>query len=98
MVTDEKKVARKGKGGKVRERRRSTRVETMTAGRVGEMAVQVFDVSLDGVGFRTESRPEVGAEHPILIGNGPMYLEGRVRVMNVRVRRDGTFDVGGVFV
>ena len=82
----------------LRERRRGSRLPTMTAGRVGGVGVQVVDVSLSGVGFRSSERFEKGSVHEVVIGNGPMFLEARVCVMRVKARRDGTFDVGAVFV
>ena len=81
-----------------RERRRVNRVPSVTAGTVGGNPVQVFDVSLDGVGFRSATPRAAGSGHAVVIGNGPMYLEGTVRVASVRVRRDGTYDVGATFV
>src|SRR4051812_20868560 len=82
----------------VRERRRGARLQSLTAGRVGDVVVQVLDVSLSGVGFRSTERFEPGSVHDVVIGNGPMFLESTICVMSVRPRRDGTFDVGCVFI
>lgn len=82
----------------VRERRRAKRIPSATAGKVGTRVVQMFDVSLDGVGFRADVRFEVASVHPIVIGNGPMYLEATIRIASVRPRGDGAFDIGAEFV
>jgi hypothetical protein len=81
-----------------RERRKSNRIATMTRGRVGGKDVRVTDVSLGGVGFQTVWGFDVAAEYSVVIGGGPLYLEGRVRVVSVRQRADGMYEVGGVFV
>lgn len=84
--------------GTVRERRRSQRIPSVTAGTVGDLPVQVFDVSLDGVGFQSTARLAADSTHPIVIGNGPMYLEGTIRIASVRPRGDGAYDIGATFV
>lgn len=82
----------------VRERRRCNRIASVTAGIVGDVPVQVFDVSLDGVGFHSTARLTPDSTHPIVIGNGPMYLEGTIRIASVRPRRDGAYDIGATFI
>ena len=81
----------------VRERRRTKRIGTLTHGRVNDVNVQVLDVSLDGVGFCSAVPFELHAKHPIVIGNGPMYLEARIEVVSVRAKRNGTWVIGAVF-
>ena len=54
----------------IRERRRSTRIPTLTPATLGPSTVHVFDVSLDGVGFRSQSPFPLFSTHPIVIGTG----------------------------
>jgi hypothetical protein len=82
----------------VRERRRSTRIPTLTPATLGPSTVHVFDVSLDGVGFRSGTPFPPASTHPIVIGTGPMYLEGTVRISSLRPRPDGTYDIGATFI
>jgi hypothetical protein len=89
----------------VRERRRSKRIETLTAGKLTppgknkpERRIQVFDVSLHGVGFRATSALAIGDVFDVEIGNGPLYLSGTIRITRSRPRKDGTFDTGADFI
>jgi hypothetical protein len=59
--------------------------------------VRVRDISLHGAGLRCDGPFAEGAEFYLDIGAGLLKLHARVRVMNVRLRRDGSWDVGTAF-
>jgi hypothetical protein len=85
------------------ERRRSRRHAVAVAatllpgGAADPLEVQVRDVSLHGAGLRCASPLTAGEEYQLDIGAGPLKLHARVRVVNARRRRDGTWDVGTAF-
>ncbi|MGB7157560.1 MAG: hypothetical protein WBD40_05810 [Tepidisphaeraceae bacterium] len=86
------------------ERRRMPR-ETVTAkglvsldrfDKEGQM-VEVFDLNLQGIGFRSPVPMEKGDYHQILVMAGPLRLSSRLRVAAVRPYADGGFEVGAEF-
>jgi hypothetical protein len=98
------------KGGPACERRRSRRhaiAMPATLSAAGDAAavagpapaidVRVRDISLHGAGLRCDAPVPVGAEFYLDIGAGLLKLHARVRVMNVRLRQDGSWDVGAAF-
>jgi hypothetical protein len=90
-----------------REERRRSRRETFVATawlsneagnrRSAQQQVQVFDLSLQGVGFTSEFPLETGAIHWIVVGNGALRVSSRVRISNCRKTASGKFDCGGEF-
>ncbi len=62
-----------------------------------ECQVLVCNLSLGGVGFRCSQKIRVGETYRITLGTGPLFLNARIRIMNVRSRPDGAFDVGAEF-
>jgi len=88
------------------ERRRSVRHEHLVpawlspeAGnpRGKQQQVEVYNLSLGGVGFTTDEAMDEGTDHWIIVGNGPLHVSSRMRVVSCRVRDDGRYDVGGEF-
>jgi hypothetical protein len=88
------------------ERRRSHREPVLTAGTIvsttagipsNPRQVMVTDVSLHGVGFRITEHLMRDTVFKIEIGVGPLYLRSKFRVVRIRQRADGTYDVGGEF-
>ena len=87
------------------ERRRSPREQHLTAATLqpanGDASVEhqvlVCNLSLGGVGFRSHERFRVGETYRITLGTGPLFLNARIRIVNLRQRRDGTTDVGAEF-
>src|SRR5690242_4130870 len=76
------------------ERRRSIRHPLGTVGIVlpenpeennPSMQVLVFNVSIHGAGFRSPTAYEVGAKHRLKIGNGPLFLAAKLKVVSSRV-------------
>jgi hypothetical protein len=90
------------------ERRRSYRQPLLTVGvlflerhpseHAQPIQVMVRDVSLHGVGFRASISFEKGAIYYIHIGVGPLHLSSRTRIVQSRLRSDGTYDIGAEFV
>lgn len=90
----------------VGERRRSYREPVTTAGIIVSVTagipsnprhVMVTDVSLHGLGFRIGEYLMRDTVFKVEIGVGPLQLRGKFRVVRIRQRVDGTYDVGGEF-
>jgi PilZ domain len=89
------------------DRRRSARQERMVpawlserAGGTGKSAQQqvtVTNLSLHGVGFRSDKKIEPGGAHWIVIATDTLHLSTRLRVVSCRQREDTLFDIGGEF-
>jgi hypothetical protein len=91
------------------ERRVSSRERVAARGIVSEKAsrfggetegqmVEVFDLTLHGVGFRAPVEFAVGAVHNIIVMAGPLRLTSRFRIASCRgADRIGEFDIGGQF-
>jgi len=94
------------------ERRRSTRQPVITPGVLRAVTgleqdptappdpgqkVMVTDVSLHGVGFRCDQVLPTDRAYVIEIGVGPLHLTSRLRIVRVRRRPDGAFDMGAEF-
>ena len=62
----------------------------------GQM-VEVFDLNLQGIGFRSPIGLEMGCYHQILVMAGPLRLSSRLRVVSSRPYDDGSFEVGAEF-
>lgn len=62
-----------------------------------QQRVTVTDMSMHGVGFVGPERVEVGATHWIVVAADQLHLSTRLRVVSVRQRPDGAFDVGAEF-
>ena len=60
-------------------------------------AVSVFNLSLGGAGIVVARRYAVGSVWRITLGNGPLFLNARMRVVSCRPRSDGKYDVGCEF-
>lgn len=59
--------------------------------------VVVCNLSLGGVGLVCDHGYRLGTQWRITLGNGPLLLNARVRVVSCRRRPDGRFDVGCEF-
>jgi hypothetical protein len=59
--------------------------------------VEVFDLHLQGCGFRSPVELEKGCYHQILVMAGPLRLSSRLRVVSIRPFADGGFEVGAEF-
>lgn len=62
-----------------------------------QQRVTVTDMSMHGIGFVASERTEIGATHWIVVASDQLHLSTRLRIVSVRQRPDGTFDVGGEF-
>lgn len=62
-----------------------------------QQRVSVTDMSLHGCGFVASEKPELGASHWIVVAAENLHVSTRLRVVNVRERTDGAFDVGAEF-
>ena len=62
----------------------------------GQM-VEVFDLTLQGIGFRSPAAVEMGGCHQILVMAGPLRLSSRLRVVSCRAYDQGGFEVGAEF-
>jgi hypothetical protein len=62
-----------------------------------QQQVLVTDLSLHGVGFRSDEPVERGASHWIVIATDRLHLSTRLRVVSTRIRDDGRCDVGAEF-
>jgi hypothetical protein len=88
------------------ERRRSHRENVVAIGRLTPIAdatlptlkVLVTDVSLHGCDFRCDLPPIDGAIYKIELNLGPLSMTSRLRVTRLRLRPDGTYELGGEFV
>jgi hypothetical protein len=87
------------------ERRRSTREPVFTVGRIScvdadgvcNQEVMVTDVSLHGCGFRCHVELDETSIYEIEIGVGPLHLHSKMRLVRVRLRSDGSYDIGAQF-
>jgi hypothetical protein len=61
------------------------------------MQVTVFDLSLHGLGFTSDTVLQVDAIHWIVLGGGGLRASSRVRIASCRPREDGRYDCGGEF-
>jgi hypothetical protein len=59
--------------------------------------VMVTDVSLHGIGFRSDQALSTETRYVIEIGMGPLHLTSRLRIVRVRRRPDGVFEMGAEF-
>lgn len=59
--------------------------------------VVVCNLSLGGVGLVCDHRYRCGSQWRITLGNGPLLLNAKVRVVSCRQRPDGRYDVGCEF-
>jgi hypothetical protein len=88
------------------ERRRSHRENVVAIGRLTPIAdptlpslkVLVTDVSLHGCDFRCDLPPVDGAIYKVELNLGPLSMTSRLRVTRLRLRPDGTYELGGEFV
>ena len=62
-----------------------------------QQQVVVNDLSLHGVGFRSERKLERHAAHWIVIASETLHLSTRLKVVSVRERAEGGYDVGAEF-
>lgn len=61
------------------------------------ISVKVRDLSLHGVGYVADKEPKSGDTHWMVIADQSLRLSTRLRVMGVRQREDGKWDVGAEF-
>jgi hypothetical protein len=59
--------------------------------------VRIYNVSRLGVGFTSTDAFELGSEHRLRIGRGPMKRSRLIRVVACRQDADGTYAVGAEF-
>lgn len=63
----------------------------------GQM-VEVFDLTLHGLGFRSPVEFQPGDQRQVIVMAGPLRLSSRFRVASCRASdRIGEFDIGGEF-
>jgi hypothetical protein len=62
-----------------------------------QQQVMVTNLSLHGVGFKCPRAVEMAAAHWMVIATDRLHLSTRLRVVSVRPREDGAFDVGAEF-
>jgi hypothetical protein len=90
------------------DRRRGTRepvsakgLVSLDGGRSGDecegQLVEVADLSLYGVGFRSPVAFVEGAMHQILVMAGPLRMSSRIKIASARQGADGWFEVGAAF-
>jgi hypothetical protein len=87
------------------DRRRSHREPVFTIGRIScvdadgvcNQEVMVTDVSLHGCGFRCNVELDETSVYEIEIGVGPLHLSSKLRIVRIRLRADGTYDIGSQF-
>ena len=60
--------------------------------------VRIHDVSRFGVGFISTQRMDIGEEHLLRIGRGPIRRARLIRIVAWRQSEDGTFSIGAEFV
>jgi hypothetical protein len=87
------------------DRRRSLRQPLCAAGSVIDEAnhgksldVVVLNVSTSGVAFRAPVRFNFGTCYKLRIGNGPLHLTSRLKVVDSREREDGVYEIAGRFI
>ena len=89
------------------ERRRSPRHSRQTHGWLSSASghrqgnngcqVDVRDLSLHGVGYTSDTETRLHDTHWLVIADQSLRLSTRLRVVSVRAREDGKWDVGGEF-
>jgi hypothetical protein len=89
------------------DRRRSARQERVVpawlseraggAGKSSQQQVMVNNLSLHGVGFRSDRQIDLGGAHWIVIATDTLHLSTRLRVVSCRKREDNFFDIGAEF-
>ena len=57
----------------------------------------VCNLSLGGVGLVCDHKYQLGTVWRITLGNGPLFLNAKIKVVSCRVRPDGRYDVGCSF-
>jgi len=87
------------------DRRRSLRQPLSAAGKIIDethhaktLEVMVLNVSTSGVAFRAPVRFNFGSCYKLRIGNGPLHLTSRLKVVDSREREDGVYEVAGRFI
>ena len=73
------------------------RLSCLDADGVCNQEVMVTDVSLHGCGFRCNAELDETSIYEIEIGVGPLHLSSKVRIVRMRLRADGSYDVGSQF-
>jgi hypothetical protein len=63
-----------------------------------DRGVQVQDLSLGGVGFRSSEKFDVGEVYRITLGKGPLFLNARVKITNCRQVAYRLYHVGAEFI
>lgn len=88
------------------ERRRSPRHERHTpawlsaasGNRQGSgVHIKIRDLSLHGAGFISDAELRTNDTHWMVVADQSLRLSTRVRIVNVRRREDGKWDIGGEF-
>lgn len=88
------------------ERRRSHRYPVTSPGvlrpdgatdALGQIDITVRNVSLHGVGFVCTVPLLMGEIYRVDIGDGPLKLNGRAKIVSCKARRDGSFEMGAEF-
>jgi hypothetical protein len=89
------------------DRRRSARQERVVpawlseraggAGKSSQEQVTVTNLSLYGVGFRSDKKIEPGGAHWIVIATDTLHLSTRLRVVSCRERENNVFEIGAEF-
>jgi hypothetical protein len=106
-ATDDKSKDDKSKAKARKPERRRTPRETHIAPAVlqppsgdasFDRGVQVQDLSLGGVGFRSSEKFDVGETYRITLGKGPLFLNARVKIVNCRQVAYRLYHVGAEFV
>ena len=59
--------------------------------------VEVFDLNLQGIGFRSPVPFERGDYHQIIVMAGPLRLSSRLKVAACRACEEGDYEVGAEF-
>lgn len=87
------------------DRRHSHRENVFTIGRITRLdndtvfshEVMITDVSLHGCGFRSAVELDETLPYHMSIGIGPLHLSAKIRIIRVRLRSDGSYDIGSQF-
>jgi hypothetical protein len=61
------------------------------------MEVEIFDVSLHGVGFKANVPFEIGSLYHLRIGTGPLHLSSKIRIVICRMNEDA-YNIGVEFI
>jgi hypothetical protein len=61
------------------------------------MDVQVRNISLHGAGLSCAAPLVVESAHRLHIGAGPLQLNARIKIVSVRLQRDGSWNIGVEF-